>query len=154
MALASTSYAQVQTDRYSASSLRSLPTPSRSLSVPSSGHGSITPASSLDGDVLLPDSPDTVTLRTRPTSSRENDSNHSSGIGTLVSAAASGNGLSFRKLARSNLAASNELGVGVEEVVAAKRSARDRFSSIASRTSMEGRAIQVACQPYLHRAFS
>lgn len=140
--MAMTSFAQVQTDRLSASTARSF---GRSGSVQSSGRGSITPTSSLDGDMLLLDTPtDGVTLRnkgagSRPTSrptSRGDASISSSGLGTAVGAP----GLSFRKLAR-NSNRGGELAFGMEDIVFAKRGARERFSSAVSRGSSEGKNI-------------
>ena len=143
--MATTSFAQVQTDRLSASTVRSF---ARSISGQSSGRGSITPTSSLDGDMVLLDSPaDGVTTRnkgggsrpgSRPTS-RGDVSVVSSGLGTTVNAP----GLSFRKLARGG--GGGGLAYGMEDIVFAKRNARDRFSSATSRSSVEGNGVLYLC---------
>lgn len=126
-----TSFAQVQTDRFSASTLRSMP--SRSISRQSSGRGSVTPTSSLDGEVLLLES-----RGSRP-SSRENSSAASSGVGTL----GGGPSLSFRKLARGTRGGdSGGVSCSIEDVVLAKRTVRGRFSSAVSQSSVEGTVVK------------
>ena len=138
--MATTSFAQVQTDRLSASTVRSF---ARSISGQSSGRGSITPTSSLEGDMVLLDSPtDGVTTRNKGGGSRPGSrpprrgdvSVVSSGLGTTVNAP----GLSFRKLARGG---GGGLAYGMEDIVFAKRNARDRFSSATSRSSVEGNGV-------------